>query len=398
MMSFLNSFRILLFVFAMAFFSACGSGSSSGDFLDPSALAVDSTNDRLFAVQQRGELLAFEASSLDDLTDQQPAIADDGDDDIDTEDALSQALPQLVSQLGVFASGTTSRIFLLGMETTSAFEVVFNQIQVLDFDGTSFSEASFSPISLDDQNGIVDDEIDNALSDLVVDQTHAQIYVTDATAGLLYIYSAVDGTAVQAPLAIGGIPRGMSLDGNNLYICNSSADAAEQVVSVINVTDFSENEINLAVPCDEIAVAHNDNGTLLIAKNSDTNAVLIQLLDTATFAVTPLPSADTTVAADGELVSGSGISSTIGDIVIAKETDGVLSVYLSEVDGNVEFLSIPADLSSFTLTTAATLFLDANDGAIYLDTDGTALSVFFITGSGALLQIDVGTDNVDAHS
>jgi hypothetical protein len=285
----------------------------------------------------------------------------------------------------------------MGNFVNDSGDTVLNRILVLDFNGSDFSEASFSPIDLSDGDGTTE-ESDNSFADMVLNQANSDIYITDTGSGLLYVISADDGSQVVAPIAIAGEPQDMSLTDGRLYVCNSSDVEAEQVVTVLNVADFSTTTIDLDIPCSHIAVQSNGSGIVMLVKNSATQQVLVRTVDTSTFATSSSVSALDTEDLDlndGQLLSDQGITSGISDIVLTTDSDGNFHGYLSEVDGNVEYLTIPSDLSSYTLETLTSSASTITQGKVYTDTSGNGDTVYFTSEVGAVLSIEVGSTDLN---
>lgn len=376
-------------IWAVIFFIAGCGGNAGNDFTEANQLAIDSTNDRLFVTQVGGDLFAYEASSQTKIG-SQPIVSEDDN------ETIFDLMPEIASNFVVYATGTTSRLFLMGNFVNDSGDTVLNRILVLDFDGSDFSEASFSPIDLSDGDDATD-ESDNSFAGMVLDQSNSDIYITDTGAGLLYVISADDGSQVVAPIAVAGEPQGISLTDGRLYICNTSDVEAEQVVTVVNVSDFSTTTIDLDIPCTQIAAQSNGSGVVLLAKNSDTQQVLVRTVDTTTFAASTSISAvdsDDIDFSDGELLSDRGITSGISGMVLTVDSSGNFYGYLSEVDGNVEYLTIPSTFDSYTLETLTSSAASITEGEVYVDSSGNGEQVYFVSEVGALVSVEVGSDDL----
>lgn len=386
-----NLYRIT--VMAILFFVfGCG-GNAGNDFDEANQLAIDSTNDRLFVTQAGRELFLYVASSQTKIGSQPIVNKDDNE-------TIFNLMPEITSNFVAHTSGTTSRLFLMGNFVNDSGVTVLNRIRVLDFDGSVFSEAGFSPLDLSDGDGTTE-ESDNSFADMLLDQTNSDIYITDASAGLLYVISADDGSQVAAPIAIAGQPQSMSLTDGRLYICNSSSTDVEQVVTVVNVTDFSTTTIDLGIPCTQIAAQSNGSGVVLFVKNASLQQVLVHTVDTTTFAASAAISAldtATTDFSDGQLISDTGITSGISGMVLTKDSTGNFYGYLSEIDGNIEYLTIPSSLASFTLETLTSSAATITRGKVYTDTSGNGEKVYFVSEVGAVVSIEVGNTDVNVDN
>lgn len=382
--------KMLIFI-SMLFLllgTACGDGSDVGTFIDTNQIAIDSSNDRLFVTQPRGELFLYTASTLQAIG-TQPVINAERLIDINA------LMPVVTTKIDSLTSGSTTRLFIKGIFTDNSGNLVTNRIRVIDYDGTSFTEASFSPIILSDGDATTTDS-DNSIGDLIVDQSNAYLLVTDTSAGLLYVINASNGTAVTAPLGLTGNPQGMAIANNRLYICNSSSTAAQQVITVANLSSFATSTIDLDIPCHLIAAASNSSGTILVVKHSTQQQVLIKSVDTSTFAASASINSATSGVAHGTLTAGSGISSSI-KALITTINGGIIYAYLTEQDGTIRLLQFASDLSSFTLSDLTTSTADLTEGRVY-ESGGQGQIAYFVSNNGFLLSTDVGTSDVDVKN
>lgn len=376
--------KIFLLILVTIAIVSCSDNNGSNDYNELNQIAIDTTNDRLFLSQSPGEMFVLTASTGESLSEDEPFVTENND-------ATTHALlPSVASHLGVYATGATSRLFIMGGFDDGAGTTVFNQILVLEFDGTSFAETAFSPITISDGDDATD-ETNNSFADLLVDQTNGLVFVTDTGSGLLYVFNAADGTRPVAPMAIAGAPQGLALDNNYLYVCNTSATADEDVITVVDLTDYSTTQIDLDIPCDRLSVLSVSGGTVILVKNSDVPEIYIHTVDTATHAASAAIASASSDYASGLLTSESGIESNIADLVLIEGTDGLVYGYLSELDGNIEFLTFASDLSSYSIETISTLVSNITYGVPVTGHD----LVYFITETGALMDITVGEEDVN---
>lgn len=363
------------------------SGGDSNIYANTTQVAIDSTNNRLFVAESDNSLFTLTASTKTALGGDQPIVSSVSN------ESIYDLLPSVITQMTAMAIGSTTRLFISGTFTDDADALVFNRILVLDFDGTTFTEVSFSPIILSDGDDATD-ETDDSFSDMIADPTNTVIYVTNTSTGLLLTLNATDGSENHAPLAIAGNPQGLAIDNDYLYVCNTSSDVSEQLVTVVKLTDFTTTTIDLDIPCQQVAAASNDLGTVLMARNSSTQQVLIRLVDTTTYASSTAIATTTTDFTNGELLSGFGISSNVNDIVLAEDSTGLLQAYLPQQDGNIEFVTFTSDLSSFSSQTLSAVAQNISNGAILENEDGTGATIFFPAESGYLIWVDVGSTTV----
>lgn len=369
---------------------SCGSSSVSELFNEPRLLAVDSTNDRLFVLENDQILILLTASTREKVG-TQPMVNDERLTDIQS------LLPSSPTHMVAESLGGSTRLFITGVQADAAGDQVTNQILVLDYDGTNLTEAAFSPIIVED--GAADTiDTNNILGGMLLEQDNDRLYVTDATAGALYILTASDGSAAAAPLAIAGTPNAISLDDNHLYVANNTATAANQLVTVVNTDDFSTTTIDLDIPTDDIAVATVASGTILLAKQSNLQKVMIRTVDTTTFVTaTAIPVGDTS-AANGEITSAGGISSSVGILSLLADDAGTPYGYVPQSDGNITLISFASGLGSFTATTLSTVTKVLSSIDRYNPADGSTDVVYMTaSSSGDLVFTDLGSSSVSAH-
>lgn len=368
-------------------FSACSSSDGYGTFLSANLVSVDSVNDRVFILQNQGTLFALTASTQQAIGTQ--PLVDEEDED------LFDLIPSSVSSMVATNNSSSSSLFLHGTIPDESGALVSNQIRVLNFDGSAFSEASFSPITLTNGDATAD-ESDNSFSDMVIDSDNNVLYITDSTAGLLYGINVTDGTQTMTPVTIAGTPQGLSYDNGHLYVCNTSSTEAEQVVTVFDVTDFTTpTTIDLDTPCRDLQAISNSNGTVLLVKSSNTQGLFIHAVDTTTFASSTAISSATGTIPSGKLIAGSGITSTIRTISAALDASNQIFAYLGEQDGNIQFISFSVDLSFFTHETLSTSVTSFSDQAALTNSSGIASLLFMAAESGAMAAITPGTTEIE---
>lgn len=379
----------------------CSSGSSLGAFLAPRSLAIDSTTDRLFVYESGQLMLVYTASTQQGLGDQ-PIISSSDDDS-----TLRALLPESVTQMVAYNVDTTNtRLFFLGQSTqTSTGSSVTNQLTVLNFDGTTFTEDDLSPIVLSDGDSSTTDT-DNSFYDMVLDQENGLVYVSDTSAGVVHVISATDGTVAAGPLTVAGSPSGLSLNNDRLYVCNVSSTTAEQVITVFDVSDYSSTTIDVGEPCGQIQVASNDLQTVFLANITDRTRVLIQQVDTSTYdSSTDVSvqsaseiggdgylSGDETIAVTVEDSNSGGLTSAVNGLLLYSTGSSVFG-YVGQADGTIQFVAIDSEDNSYSsqsLLTSVTLLSESKSFA-----NSSVAYGYMLSESGALLSITLGTADVD---
>lgn len=374
-----------LFLF---FFISCGSGTTDSILGSPLWVAVDSTNDRLFVLEKESVFFAFTASTQETLGDQ-PLVDDE------TETTIHTLLPSAPTGMVVTDVSGISRLFITGAQDDENGNALLNDVLVLDFDGTTITEASFSPIVVEDDDATTDDT-DDILGGLKVDADNNRLYVTNATTGSLFTYSLIDGSIGATTLAIAGAPNKMSLDGNRLYVANSTDTSADQLITVVNTDDFTTTTVDLGIPTDDISVLSNNTGTVLLAKHSGEQLVMVMSVDTGTFAdALAISNGDETVS-DGAISPTAGITSAVGSVLLAKDSEEAFYGYAPQADGNIEILTIESDLSSFTgsANETSTSLLKGMD--VLVDSSGVGEIVYMAaSGTSDVLFVEVGSTDLD---
>jgi len=371
----------IFFLFLLALISC--SSTTTSIYTELTGVIVDSTNDRLFMYQPIGEIYVLEASTREDIGDQ-PVVS------LDNDATIFALLPTVVSQMVAYTTSTTTRLFISGIVENSSGTLVTNRIIVLDYNGTSFSEASFSPIILSDGDATTE-ETDDTFSGLLIDQPNSVLYVTDTTTGLLFAIDADDGTTSAGPFNIGGNPQKMSIDEGRVFICNSSAVAATQLITVLNTTDNSTTTIDVGYPCDKIVVDSSGSDLVMLVKVYDETKVLVRSVNTTTYAAsTAIALTGSTQGANGELISGLGLTSSMEDMLLSKDSGGTQFAYLSEYNGNIQRLKFVSGLGEFSLETISTTISSLVDSDILVGSAGAGISGFVVSEAGGLVSFTIG--------
>ena len=242
-----------------------------------------------------------------------------------------------------------------------------------------------------DDGDAATDESDDSFSAMVSDVANEQIFVVDFTTAQIFVLDATTGENKFPPIAVQNEPIAVSLDGDSLHVCHSD-DALSEQVTVINTTDYTEQTFTLNAPCQNITVVSNANGTVLAAKRDDAQIVDLYVLDTTDLTLTPIATTEEDFT-DGQLLPGFGFTSTISAMLLTVGSDGAVYGYFAEQDGNVQVVTIAADLSDFSHQKISTSALNYLAGAAYVNGDGEAPRVYFIGEAGFVLSVK-NTDGV----
>ena len=362
-------FLVLLLVFA---FIHCGGDGQNPLYDEPTLVAIDSTNNRLFILENNGVLHIVAASDRSSIGDQ-PFVTED------REEAIFDLLPSSPIAMAVEAQDTSTKIFIAGKQVNDENQAVFNRILVLDFDGITSTT-----------------DTDNIPGGLFVDDDNNQLFVTDLTLGALYVFSTTTGNLLNS-VTIAGKPNKMALASSHLFVANSSGTTSEQVITVVNTATLATTTIDLNIPTNDVAVVSNSTGTVLLTHRSDEQEVYIQLVATDFASATGITSSDTALQ-DGLLSSGLGISSAVGSLGITSISDGTIFGYVALSDGTINMLTIDSTISTYSNTTLSTATDNLTSIDIYKDTDDVGITVYMAAEtSGDLVYTDVGSEDVDAR-
>ncbi len=277
-------------------------------------------------------------------------------------------------------------MFLLGSHSSSD-GTVLNQITVLEFDGEDLEGAAFSPVTLGDGDEATD-ETQDAFVKMVLDDATGRIYILNSDTAEVFVLDAATGELVGAPIAVAAEPVDMALLANQLFICHADAALADNV-TILNTDDNSLQTVTPGFPCQKIAAAQNDNGTVLAMRSASAQTVFLYTINPDDLSLTPIAT-DEEDFADGQLTSGAGITSSVAAILLTVNADATISGYFAELDGNVEFVTIAADLSEFSHEKFSTTAVNYSDGAALVDENGESSHVYFIAETkGSMSSMDL---------
>lgn len=366
---------------------ACSSGSGSGLFVEPISVAVDSANDRLFVLETRGQLFVLMASTRGNPIGlpNQPLV-DDGH-----LTAVHDALPTTSTNMLAVTRGDGTRLFISGTQSNEDGELVQNRVVVIDFDGTTASLSDFSPIEIGTP--------DNAtIGGLALDPDAARLYTTDALGGALHVHSVETGEEVIDPIDIAGRPNKMCLAGSQIYIANNADNETEQVIGVLHTDNDTFTTIDLDVPTNDLAALTTAAGTVLLAKHSTEQRVLIRLVDETGFNGAIEIATTSEGFEDGQLSAINGITSSIGGVILTRSTSETVFGYVPQADGIISLLTFTDDFDSFAAQNLASTAEVIEGGTVYQNEDGLGLTVYMAgRSSGDLVFTDVGSEGVSAR-
>lgn len=368
--------RLALLVLSLAVGASACNGNNGKDFLSfPAIVAIDSTLNRVFVIDNQ-------ANGLNLIDPNNDEVITFGKDD---ESLLNDTDPQLLPQFptnGAVASlpGGISRLFVVG----GGGATPGNQVIVLDFDDVGLIRtAAFSPIPVTGNS-----------TDLLVGTTVAQsqglVFVSDATMAQVHAFNVNTGAEVaNSPISVPGLPGRMNFDPDSGLLAVSNA--ANTLVSLIDVTDLASGAqtIDVGVATRDVALATNASGTVLFLSGSQVNTARVFVLDLSNLANSTQifsldPNAPNQSAPDPNFVPGS-----INFAKAANLSDGRMAGFFTQSTGDLLELDLSADLATLTpaITTVGAI---SGEGLDYLqDSNGNATKVYFASpGVGTLTDVN----------
>ncbi len=368
-----------IFVILFVLFASCSSNKGAPNILlYPKAVSIDATTNRLFVVDAQDNNL-----SLIDLTENKIV---GGEVLLDEESALT--LPQLPQDLvAVNLDADTTRLFTIGNGPSPR-----NQIVVFDYDSTNgLQAAAISPVIVGD----LSTDADDLLSGLAYDATTSTLFVSNHSDDVVRAYDVTTGTEKSgSPISVNSQPSKMGVDSTSRRLFVSSL--GENSVSVIDLDDLTlaADSVDVGSPSVSVAAATNDQGTVLFVVNPIDNEVRVIHPDLADLTLSSAIGSPITPPAAGVADSASnlltGAATQIKASVLA---DGTMVGALTQSTGDLGFVNVSADLSSFTQSHVSVL---NGQGAFALDIlnddSGNGSVVYFAApGGSAVSYVDLNT-------
>lgn len=383
---------------------SCGDGSSAPNMLStPKVVAVDSSNDRVAVVDEAGQgfaALSFINAATDAVILGQPAISR----------TLNTSLQSLLtaSPLGIVAAAspataTTTRAFVIGAVTDATTgDLVTNRIAVFDFDGTTPTVPSFSPISVSN-GGTTDTTI--ALSQIALDDSQNHLFVIDKTNNKLHVYSTVDGSEdasspinlINDPQGFINLPTAMAIDTRlrRLFIAsNAGVELAQQIVTSYNLDNLSDTtQFTVAYRFSSIDVVTNAAGTVLAGIVMDQPLLALLQIDAAVTSATEIATLTNTASTTTtDETTATLITGTLSVVKAVRDSQDILYVYAGQSDGNTLVAKVSADLTAVTTFALATSNgLQESIDSLNDPTTGTSEKLYISSvGGGDVISTAVG--------
>lgn len=392
--------RFFIVVYLLCF-AACGGSDADNILAHPASLAIDSSNSRMVVFDETAAAFSVVSTSANTVVAEQALI--DKNHNTTLFDYLTAA-PVDAAVIPSPASSTTSRVFVLGgFSDPTSGEHVDNRVVVFDYDGSTVSMPSFSPVKVEDDDATTDDD-GNVLASIAADTTTGRFFVANKTLTELFIHSTSDGSEdASSPIDVTGTPGRMLIDPDlrRLFIASTSETAGEMVVTTLNLDNFADKtEITLDFPVRDLAVASTGIGTVLAVLPADDARIDIYQINTTSFdSVTAIGAgsvgntSETSSTSDGSSQE-TVITGVLAQVELARASDDTLFAYATQSDGNLFVVEIAADLASFTsfaLETGNTL--QNGISSLKDTTTGDTTDIYAASPqSGLVIRADIGED------
>lgn len=366
----MNIKKLLIFLMVVFCFACAGQGKRKEILPNPFLVSIDSVTQKAFVVDRDDNTLSIIDLSDDSVLDGEPILNSD-----DTQILPSLPLASVVQNV----DSSLSRIFISGNES---------KVVVLEFDGTTLSEASFSPIQVG--TGTTD-----VLAGLAFDSSREKLFVSNSSDGQVYVYDANDGSSdVNSPINIGGRPYGLSYDVDSDLL--AIAQDANDNVSFLDASDLSlaPVDLDLTKTTKSVGLLSNDTGTVLFFTSPEDNASGAYLLNLSDLSSsTQIGSLVEQVGPNEELPNPNVLTGLVSELATGELSDGILKAFVTQSSGDLLILEVSSSLNSlsFGITTVGAISGEGidtlNDGNGFLE------KVYFASpGVGTLTIIDALTD------
>lgn len=358
---------------------ACNTGDD-GILGFPSIVAIDSQNNRVFVVSsQDNELNLIDPASLTVVGDE-PLLDDESPD----------LLPTFPSNAAVLPLGGTSRLFVIGLNTSSPG----NLVTILDYDGLDIFTPGFSPITVAGQPT-------DTLVGVAVDPVDGLVFVSNATTGAVHAYDVDNGTEVaNSPVVLTGMPGRLQYDPGSGLIVVSNLTTTQ--ISYLDPTDLTLPPvvIEVGIPTRDAASVTNASGTVLFVAGNQQNIARVFSVDFVTPADSEqifeaLPPAPTGPPPGSNFLTG-----TLNQVRAGILVDGRVAGYYTQSTGDLLALDLSSDLNTLTPALVAVGAASAEGIDLLLNGGGQTSAVYFASpGVGTLTIVDpltnVFTDQVN---
>ncbi len=355
-----------IFLLSLLCLPACsGTTTLPNILLLPQYLSIDSTNNRLFVVDSQNNGLSLINPSNNTVVGDAPLL----------NSSSSIQLPAFPQDIAVTNLGNgVTRIFVVGTGSTPS-----NQVMVLDYDSTNGLQiSSISPLTAGSNTTAI-------LSGLAIDPTAGNLFVSDTTDGLVYVYNTTTGTPnSSSPITVNTRPVKLSLNASINSVFVSSLGGTS--ISVINTQTLTATSVVLGTVSSSVSSVTNSVGNVLFAVNPADNEVYVFNYNATSNTVTAISGSPITPPIAGQTVpSNNVLTGAATQVAATLLSTGVIAGFITESTGDLGFVDVAADLSSFSQQGVITIInaQGANGIAILNDSSGNGSLAYFAAASGS---------------
>jgi hypothetical protein len=372
--------KLISILFCLTTFACSGSKTPPNIILLPIELSLDQAAGRLFVVDSENNGLSLINTITNSIVTKKPLLNKNS----------TIRLPDLPQGIAAVNLGNdVTRVFIIGNGPAPR-----NRILVLDYDSVAGLQiAPISPIIVgaDDANDQPD-----LLGGLTLDETHGTLFVSNSSDGLVRAYDVTTGTEkAGSPLTVGPQPSKMGLDPTVNLLCVSSLGGT--AVSVIHTDDLTipVSSFDTGLQTGSVAAATNAAGTVLFAVSPVDNEIRVFLLNIADPATsTPIGSPITAPAVGQPDTPQNLLTGAAAQAAAAPLADGRIAGLITQSTGDLGFIDVAADLSSFATGRTTVLNGQGAEGiAIFKDSAGNGIRAYFAAPGGSTVSfVDITTN------
>jgi WD40 repeat protein len=363
------------FVLILCFLTlSCSSNKTPPNIiLLPSQLALDQTTNRLFVVDSANNGLSLIDVTNNSIVTGAPLLTNNS----------TIRLPQLPQDIAVANLGNgVTRIFIIGNGPPPT-----NQITVLDFDSTSgLQVAPVSPIIVGANTAADQSDL---LNGLALDETSGTLFVSNATDSLVRAYNISNGSEkTGSPITVQSTPAKMGFDAsiNRLFVSSLGGTT----ISILDTQDLTLPiaTFDVGLETNSVAVATNSNGTVLFTVSPLENEIRVFNFNVTTPSLTTqigspiIPPPPGSAASSTDVLTGAATQ-----VASAPLVDGRIAGLITESTGDLGFVDVAIDLSTFTGGNVTVInALGASGIDILKDASGNGTTAYFAAPGGSAVS------------
>lgn len=351
----------------------CTNKAEQDLLLFPAIVAIDSLNNRVFVIDNQ-----LNGLNLVDPSNNSVLEVDKDRGLLTSENP--QLLPSFPNSGAVVPmAGGVSRIFVIGGNSGP-----LNQITVLDYvGGDKIQSAPISPIAVPGSST-------DTLSGIAVDLVQGQVYVSNATTGLVYIFDINTGLEnADSPVPISGIPGRLSYDPVTALLAVSNG--GNDTVSFIDTLDLAGPIITLDVGLStrDVGLVSNAAGTVLFLSGSQQNTAQVYQLNLADLSTSTMLFQITAPLPTVPLPNPNFLTGTLNQVKAGNLSNGQMAGFFTQSSGDLLVLELTQDLNTLTPTLVSVGAVSGEGIDVLLNSSGQATTVYYASpGVGALTVVD----------